>query len=325
MILHQSHADTYHGGIQMMMAYIRSAYWIRKLREESRYYVSKCQLCERHADATTKQIMGNLPQARLTPARPFLRCGVDMAGPFLLKLKEGKQHNLRSKTQDQMLKGYVAVFVCLVTRAVHLEPVMDMSADAFKNAFLRFIARRGPCELMMSDNGTNFVAANKDLKEAHESWQSRGLMHNINAEGTTWQFITPAAPHEGGLWEAAVKSMKHHLRRVMGVHKYTYEGIATLLAGIEACLNSRPLCAITDDPNDAEKLTPAHFFIGGPLKLPLPFAAGTKPNEIKGRQLYNHLRKQQDDFWKAWSSDYLSSLMQRKKWRAETLKLDRWS
>lgn len=240
-----------------------------------------------------------------------------MAGPFLLKLKEGKQHNLRSKTQNQLIKGYVAVFVCLVTRAVHLEPVMDMSADAFKTAFLRFVARRGPCELMMSDNGTNFVAADKDLREAYETWQSPRLMHDINTEGTRWQFITPAAPHEGGLWEAAVKSMKHHLRRVMGVHKYTFEGIATLLAGIEACLNSRPLCAMSDDPNDAETLTPAHFLIGGPLKLPLPFAAGTEPKEMKGRQLYNHLRKQQDDFWKAWSSDYLSSLMQRKKWRKE--------
>lgn len=258
--------------------------------------------------------MGNLSLERVTPARPFLRSGVDMAGPFLVRLCDKMRIGSRSKLPEHMLKGYIAVFVCLVTRAVHLEPVMALTADAFKSAFLRFTARRGHCELMLSDNGTNFVLANKELKEALNSWKSDELRHSINAEGTRWKFITP---NEGGIWEAAVKSMKHHLRRVLGPHRYTFESMATLLAGIEACLNSRPLCALSDDPNDMQALTPAHFIIGGPLKLPLPMEESRLPR-LAGRKLYDLMRTQQSSFWNAWSADYLSSLMQRPKWRKES-------
>lgn len=85
-----------------------------------------------------------------------------------------------------------------------------------------------------------------------------------------WKFITPSAPHQGGLWEAAVKQMKTHFKRIIGPDRYTFEIVATLLADIEACMNSRPICAMSDDPNDLNALTPAHFIIGEPLKLPLP-------------------------------------------------------
>lgn len=197
-----------------------------------------------------------------------------------------------------------------------------MSADSFLAAFLRFTGRRGHCEILLSDNGTNFVGAEGELAEAFESWQSEELQHEINLENTVWKFITPAAPHEGGLWEASVKSMKHHVRRVMGTQRYTFEAITTLLAGVEACLNSRPLSAMSDDPNDMEILTPAHFIIGEPLKLPLPIAPSAQPPAV-GRKLYDSMRAQQNDFWKAWSADYLSSLMQIPKWQRarENLKI----
>lgn len=107
--------------------------------------------------------------------------------------------------------------------------------------------------------------------------------------------------------------MKHHLRRVMGTQKYSYEGISTLIAGIEACLNSRPICALSDDPNDLEILTPAHFLIGGPLKLPLPEEAEAPPATAK--QLLGAIQAQNQAFWKAWSNDCLNALMQRPKWR----------
>ncbi|XP_055306907.1 uncharacterized protein LOC129571167 [Sitodiplosis mosellana] len=315
LIMQQAHKDTYHGGVQMMMAHIRTTYWIPTLRAQLKQIVSRCAPCTRHAKKTQDQLMADLPIERVTPSRPFLRCGVDMAGPFNVRLTDKIKLNTRARVlHDTELKGYIAIFVCLTTRAVHLEPVMAMTSDAFKAAYLRFVARRGRPQKMFSDHGTNFVGANRELNEAHESWEASELRQYVNAQGTRWKFITPAAPHEGGLWEAAVKSMKHHLRRVMGPHKYTFEGIATLLAGIEACLNSRPICAMSDDPNDMQALTPAHFIIGCPLTLPLPEAKCNMP-EMTANKLYEFMRAQQDDFWKAWSADYLSSLMQRPKWK----------
>lgn len=102
----------------------------------------------------------------------------------------------------------------------------------------------------------------------------------------------------------------------MGPQEYSLEGISTLLAGVEACLNSRPLCAMSDDPGDMEVLTPAHFVIGRRMRLPLPVESNRQPL-VTGRKLYELMRERQNDFWKAWSADYLSSLMQLPKWQRE--------
>jgi len=87
----------------------------------------------------------------------------------------------------------------------------------------------------------------------------------LAAEGCEWSFMPPHSPHFGGLWEAAVKSMKYHLPRTLGSHDATYEELCTLLSEIEACLNSRPLCAISDDPSNPTYLSPGQFFIAEPL------------------------------------------------------------
>lgn len=133
--------------------------------------------------------------------------------------------------------------------------------------------------------------------------------------GTQWQFINPCAPHEGGIWEAAVKSMKHHLKRVMGSQRYSIQGISTLLASVEACLNSRPLCALSDDPDDLEMLTPAHFLIGRSLQLPLHEKAETPPGTAK--HLFFQMQFQLQALWKQWSNAYLHTLTQLPKWRSE--------
>jgi hypothetical protein len=87
----------------------------------------------------------------------------------------------------------------------------------------------------------------------------------LATEGYSWKFILPHGPHFGGLWEAAVKSMKYHLRRNLGAQIATYEELCTLLAEIEACLNSRSLCALSNDPHNSTYLSPGHFLIGEPL------------------------------------------------------------
>ncbi len=84
--------------------------------------------------------------------------------------------------------------------------------------------------------------------------------------------IPERSPHFGGIWEAAVKSFKNHLKRIVGNVKLTYEETNTVLTQIEACLNSRPLVPIdTPDDDSIETLTPSHFLIGQPLAaLPDP-------------------------------------------------------
>ncbi|XP_023228875.1 uncharacterized protein LOC111629230 [Centruroides sculpturatus] len=161
---------------------------------------------------------------------------------------------------------YIALFVCLVIKAFHLELVSSLTTTVFISALKRFIARRSKCHQMISDNVTNFVDAAAEIKtffrdlKVQESVREYGL-----SEGFDWKFIPPRASHFGGLWESGIKSMKSHLKKVIGETILNFKEYCTLLSQIEACLNSRPLCPLVDDPQSLEPLIPGHFLIGRPL------------------------------------------------------------
>ncbi|XP_038106946.1 uncharacterized protein LOC119766462 [Culex quinquefasciatus] len=166
------------------------------------------------------------------------------------------------------VKGYVVAFVCLATKAVHLEAVSDLSTSAFLTALKRMFALRGISSEIWSDRGTNFVGADRHIREHLQSPElNRAVNQYMSVLKVKWTFITPSAPHMGGIWEAAVKSMKKHLRVVLGNTTLTYEDLSTVLTQIEACLNSRPFCKLFALPDSYEALTPGHFIINQPLNL----------------------------------------------------------
>jgi len=306
LIISDAHLRTLHGGTQVTLAVLRTEYWIIGGRTPVRSYILKCVRCARYRQKRAQQIMGQLPPERVTPSRPFLHSGVDYAGPFILKTWRGR--NART------YKGYIALFVCLVTSAVHLEIVTNYSTDAFLAAFKRFVGRRGICATLLSDCGTNFKGADSELKSSFlSSTEETNKLANLLAkDGTHWRFIPPGAPHFGGKWEAGVKSVKYHLRRVMGSQLLTYEEINTFLVQIEAVLNSRPLCSLTEDPEDFTTLTPAHFLIGDTLAtIPEPSLIEKRDSHLSRWQL---ISKTFESFWNHWQRDYLQRHLSIYKW-----------
>ncbi|XP_030762661.1 uncharacterized protein LOC115887388 [Sitophilus oryzae] len=222
----------------------------------------------------------------------------DFAGPLSIVL--GRHRGVRSQ------KAYICVFVCMSTKAVHLEAVSDLSSEAFLASFRRFVARRGRCTDMYSDRGTNFIGAyNLLLSYSKQSSETLSIK---------WHFNPPSAPHFGGLWESAVKSVKTHLYRVIGCQILTFEELTTLLAQIEALLNSRPLCSSSPDPNDLGILTPGHFLTLEPLTAPPDEnLLDVTQNRLNRWQLVQQL---QQHFWKRWHVEYLHTLQQRAKWNS---------
>ncbi|KMQ87828.1 hypothetical protein RF55_12794 [Lasius niger] len=194
-----------------------------------------------------------------TPPRPFQHIGVDYAGPIFLRTTKVRGH--------KSTMAFIAVFVCMNIKAVHLDVASDYSADAFLAALRRFIARRRLCEVMYSDCGTNFAGADRQLKDLFtaSSKEGRRIADELARDRIRWKFNPPAAPHFGGLWETAVKAFKRHLRRIIGDATLMFEEMSTLLAQMEACLNSRPLEALIEDPDDTAALTPRHSLIGTAL------------------------------------------------------------
>lgn len=128
-----------------------------------------------------------------------------------------------------------------------------------------------------------------------------------------WSFNPPSAPHHGGIFEAAVKSMKHHLVREIGSSLFTFEEYGTLLSQVEACLNSRPLGPIHDDHSEDLALTPAHFLIGRAL-VTLPEEGDFKSIPDNRLERWQRLQKVNQLFWEKWKNSYLLGLIRRTKW-----------
>ncbi|XP_076660838.1 uncharacterized protein LOC143364295, partial [Halictus rubicundus] len=200
-----------------------------------------------------------------------------------------------------------------ILRAVHLEVVGDLTTDAFLAALKRFIARRGICSNIYSDNGTNFVGANNELNELHRVLREDERVNRfVSDKKISWHFMPTLSPHFGGLWEAAVKSFKHHLRRVVGDQLFTYEQFATFVTEIEGILNSRPLTPLSSDPNDPAALTPAHFLIGTAItSVPEADFTASPSNRLSNWQ---HIQKVKQDFWARWTKEYIHQLQTRTKW-----------
>ena len=150
LLVRETHRLTLHGGIQLMKSHRRTCWIIGRNRLITSVY-RKCTTCIRHGATPVQQQMAPLPAERLHPGRPFTTTGLDYAGPFPILLSKGRG----AKTT----KGYIAIFICCVVKAVHVEVVSDLTSEAFIAAFSRFTARRGLCGTILSDNGTTFKGA----------------------------------------------------------------------------------------------------------------------------------------------------------------------
>lgn len=247
------HLRLLHAGPQLLLASIRERFWPTSGRNLVKQTVKKCVRCYRFDATSTPYLMGQLPEYRVTPHRPFFNVGVDFCGPFLLKDRQTRNY--------KVIKSYVCLFVCLSTRAIHLELVSDLTTDAFIASLRRFFSRRGLSANIYSDHGTNFVGAKNDIDNFLNKNKDQ-IQTYMSQDKVKWHFIPPRAPHFGGIWEAGVKSTKFHLKRVLNRSPFSYEEFLTILNQVEACLNSRPLFPSSNDPNDPQPITPAHFLIG---------------------------------------------------------------
>nr|XP_033204626.1 uncharacterized protein LOC117165315 [Bombus vancouverensis nearcticus] len=307
-IIEHTHQIHLHSGTQATLYAVRQRYWPVDGRSQVWRTIKNCVRCCRAHPPSVEYIMGDLPEARVTESRPFANVGVDYCGPFYIK--ETRDRNRRQ------VKVYVAIFVCLAVKAVHIELVGDLTSETFIAALRRFIARRGFCSTIHSDNGTNFVGAKNDLRELYDLLHSDDHHSKVQAfladKHIEWRFIPPQSPHFGGLWEAAVKSFKHHFRRVAGHELLTFEQFNTLIIEIEAVLNSRPLTPISTDPKDLLVLTPGHFLIGESLMSVRERDFRDTPSNRLSR--WQHIQKMKQHFWERWHKEYLNQLNNRSKW-----------
>lgn len=302
------HKLTLHGGLRLMVATIRLECWVIRAKNIIRTHIHNCKECVIARRHLQNQLMSSLPPERTTWSRPFTNSGVDFAGPFDIKTFSGRG--------CRMTKGYICLFVCFATKAIHLEAVSDLSTPAFLAALTRFTSRRGCPNKIYSDNGRNFVGAAKEIKENFLKI-IREVKDEANAryrfQKLEWHFIPASAPHMGGLWEAGVKSCKSHLKKIAGQVKHTFEEFSTILSYIESCLNSRPLTPLSEDIDNLGALTPGHFLIGSSLLSPAEPEVFPSQTALLNR--WRRLKVIQHEFCRRWKSEYLKEIQKRNKWK----------
>ena len=307
LIVKQEHELGAHiSGTNHTLSALSQRYWIISAREAIREWELTCNECRRRKAKGATQIMAPLPGSRLNMPEP-LRClvhtAVDFAGPFTTVQKRGR---LRTKR-------YMCLFTCMATRAVHIEMAYGLDTDSFMNAFYRFASRRGFPHEITSDNGTNFIGAQRELQQLIADLDKKRLMSYSSMKGIKWNFNPPAAPHFGGVFEIMIKAAKRAVYAILSNADVTDEELTSAFIGAEALINSRPITYHSANPRDLLPLTPSHFLhgdLGGRL-------APTPVDEVKHpRKRWRRVQELIRHFWHRWLTEWIPQLRSRKKWRS---------
>ena len=300
LIVQHYHETTAHSGREQTLCELRRQFWIVCGRTLVKTAVRSCIKCRRMNARPLEQVMAPLPKTRVEAYHPpFTYTGVDLFGPLVVKRGRGT------------VKRWGCLFTCLTTRAVYLEVVPSLEADDFIMVLRQFVSRRGPPKEIWSDRGTNFVGANRELRESVAQWNEDKIGKQLQQKGIKWIFQPPASPHMSGVWERLVKITKKHLKSVSGDGLLNDHELRTLLAEVEFIMNNRPITAVSDDPTDLTALTPNHFLLQRSSQLPP--GVFIKEDQFSRRR-WRKIQILLNYFWRRWVREYLPNLQRRSKW-----------
>ncbi len=308
LIIVATHKSLLHQGPRHVQVAMSRKFWLVQPLRTIAKATKGCVPCKRQRPVAAPPNMAPVLEERLPEQRchPFHYTALDMAGPFFVK----------NYGQQDTVKAYFILFTCITYRAVHMEPVEDMTAQAFLMAMQRFTARRGCPEKVRADNGSNFLSASADLTKY---WQKAQEKTGRQFPQLKWEFNPPRAPHMGGLFErmigAAKRALFHTFRFDLGIPR---EQFNTALVVVEGILNSRPITTMQDNINEPEPLTPAHLMAVPPYRN-LAEPPGTRWDaRTEWRRLQQHL----DRLWSQFCTQMANILQDQQKWfkRATPLK-----
>ena len=309
LLVRRCHERVRHQGRHITEGAVRECgYWITGSKRLISSMINKCVSCRKLRGKVAFQKMSELPPDRLQPGPPFTSVGVDCFGPWQIVTR-------RTRGGQANSKRWAVLFSCLVSRAVHIEVIEEMSSSSFVNALRRLIALRGKVKLFRSDRGTNFVGATQELGVGVESGTVREFLLD---NGATWIFNPPHSSHMGGAWERMIGLSRRILDSLLtntAGGALTHEVLVTFLAEVTAIINSGPLVPLSSDPQNPYPLSPSLILTHKSDNV----VDVVIPSDAKDmyRAQYKRVQLLADSFWKRWRSEFIQTLQSRQKWTAD--------
>ena len=311
LLIKHCHELVKHAGKGTTLNEIRQrGFWIISGASVVKRYVHTCVACRKLRACTQGQKLADLPADRVENTPPFTNVGVDYFGPFMVK--EGRKQ----------YKRYGVLYTCLVSRAVHIEVAHSLTTSSFIHSLRRFISIRGPIAVLRCDQGTNFIGACNEFRNALANMEDNGIKSFLLKNQIEFRFNPPSASHFGGVWERLIRSVRSILDGTLlqCSHLLDDESLRTFMCEAAAILNGRPLTV--DNLNDPEMdvLTPNHLLTMKSRVLVSPPGVFCKADTYCVKR-WRRVQYLVDQFWTRFRREYLHVLQTRRKWQAQSRNL----
>ena len=308
-----------HTQVDTVVSFVRNDIWIIGARKLASAFDRKCIDCLRKRQARAEQVMGDLPECRVSEEFPaWSSVNMDLFGPLEVRDEVVKRGPRVCK------KIWGIIFVCTRTRGVYLDVASDYSTESVLHAVRRLLALKGNVRLIISDRGSQLLAAEKELKSWREGWDEKDLIRFGATKHLEWQFVMPASQHQNGSAEVMIKyikGIKNSYLRALGDVKLTYNETYTMMLEVANLCNERPIGLKPNEDSDPCYLSPNSLFLGrssdrisgGPFMPAHDWMEDNK--QLKSRFLL--VQSLTDKFWDVWTDIYFPSLLVRQKWHVQ--------
>jgi len=309
MVMERAHKKARHSGVYSTLAMCRQEFYIAQGSKMAKKVRNRCTECRLLDKQTLTQKMGRVPLVSLKPAPAFNVVQIDLFGPWIAR------GEVQKRTSG---KCWGVLFVCLASRAVHIEIIAGYSTDDFLMGLQRFGALRGWPHKLSSDPGSQLVAAEKELQKAWKDINFKTVEKECTNHKTNWQFSPADSPHYQGVTESLIKTVKRAIK-VMYSHsvRLSWQEYVTMGYQVADMVNSRPLGIIGEVDDSLSVLTPNSLLLGrNSSDNPGCWPEGntiprlSEVNRIVGR------------FWSKWMELCRPALLTEKKWNTDVRNLE---
>ena len=304
MLMQRAHCRARHAGVHSTLCKFREEFYVVQGSKLAKRVRQRCTLCRLIDQITVGQKMGKIPLHLLQEAPVFNYVQLDIFGPWVVR------GEVQKRTTG---KCWGVLFVCLNSRAVHIEFIAGYDTDSFLLGFQRFKSIRGWPAKVYSDPGSQLVAADKELRSMWKSMDMDKVSKELSLHGTEWLFSPADSPHRQGVVESLIGSVKRSVKVLYGHGlRLSWQEYATLGHQVADLINSRPLGVLGEVGDSLEILTPNNLILGR--------NSSDNPgnwSDISSCPRLSTINKIVTSFWARWMQVVRPAMLMERKWNTE--------